>query len=80
MNNAKTKLISARVLESLRKEAESYRTELDGARWGMVYLDNIKTNEISPHQIAGGLSYLKECGLYRPCDGHFGEVRMKQTI
>ena len=69
---------TAHVLEMLRVNSESTRTEKDGTRWGTVYLDNAVPHGWSKHQFAGHLSDLKANGLY--CQTYypeFGEILLE---
>jgi hypothetical protein len=66
------------ILTALRKAAENYSIDMDGVRWGMVYLDNARPNGMSRHQFAGHLSALTDKDLYAPTsDRCFGEVKME---
>lgn len=66
------------ILENLRKNIESTCTD-NGATWGMVYLDNARTEGTSKHSFAGFLSSLEAQGLYRKtADVYFGEVLLQK--
>lgn len=67
------------VLAALRTNKEALEI-IDGATWGMVYLDNAQADcrGISANQFAGFLSALKAAGLYLPTgDVCFGLVKME---
>lgn len=68
------------LLARLRDEVE-YTEEIDGEVWGVVYLDNVRTKEVPPHQFAGYLSALEAAKLYqtivgREFAGIFGKVKI----
>jgi hypothetical protein len=66
------------ILTALRKKAESFSRDSDNVRWGMVYLDNARPNDMSRHKFAGHLSALTDRDLYAPTsDRCFGEVKME---
>jgi len=68
---------TAIVLAALRSAKEAISTDANGSVWGMVYLDNARTNDMSRHKFAGHLSDLKSAGLYRQTsDAAFGEVKL----
>jgi hypothetical protein len=69
---------TATVLAALRYAKEAILTDANGTVWGMVYIDNGRSNDMSRHKFAGHLSDLKSAGLYRPTyDGAFGEVKLE---
>jgi len=65
------------ILTALRAEYENIET-IDGAEWGIVYLDNTRPDGCNRHQFAGFLSALEAQGLYRSFDGEpdFGMVKI----
>ena len=66
--------------EALLKHTEGGQiTYVNGSVWETVYIDNARPKDLSPRAWAGYLSRLKDKGLYKKIDGHFGEVKLKWT-
>jgi hypothetical protein len=69
---------SEQILQRLRAEVESISTAIDGTKWGQVYLDNCRPNNMSDKSFRSCLATLSRQGLYQPQDGYaFGDVRLE---
>jgi hypothetical protein len=65
------------LLVTLRACAEQEQERPDGTRWGLVYLDNARPDEMSARAFAGYLSALKNADLYHSLnDDCFGYVKL----
>lgn len=65
------------LLVTLRACAEQEQERPDGSRWGLVYLDNARPDEMSARAFAGYLSSLKKAELYYSLnDDCFGYVKL----
>ena len=60
------------ILDTLRANVEMTSENLDGSRWGDVYIPNVGNTQ----ELAGVLSALAKEGLYKPLDKFFGEVKL----
>ena len=64
------------ILVSMRACVEREFT-IDDIKWGLVYLDNARPDEMSAHEFAGYLSALERAGYYQPeGDDCFGYVKL----
>jgi hypothetical protein len=67
------------LLVNMRACAEQEQTRPDGSRWGLVYLDNARPDDMSARAFAGYLSALKNAELYYSLnDDCFGLVRLNK--
>ena len=66
----------ARVLASLRANAEGVITSVDGTKWADVYLDNAVLPSMSVREFDGTLGSLRRKQLYRESAPAFGLVRL----
>lgn len=65
------------LLITLRACAEREEEHADGTRWGLVYLDNARPDDMSARSFAGYLSALKNAELYHSLnDDCFGLVKL----
>jgi hypothetical protein len=73
---------AADVLASLRAHVEgiSFLSSENGAKFGIVYLDNAKPAGMSRRSFAGYLSTLQKAGLYKSQgDDCFGDVKLEEN-
>lgn len=65
------------LLVTLRACAEQEQERPDGTRWGLVYLDNARPDDMSARAFAGYLSALDKAELYQSLnDDCFGLVKL----
>ena len=65
------------LLVTMRACAEQEQERPDGSRWGLVYLDNARPDDMPPRAFSGYLSALTSADLYHSLnDDCFGLVKL----